>query len=107
MPEHTPGPWVARNDGEGHDPAVHSSRWFIDTEAVGDLFAHGLSEADARLIAAAPEMRKALVRLDSAVSWCLARHSSLNSDDNERELNEAIIEVRNLLSKVENRGSTA
>jgi hypothetical protein len=48
--QHTPGPWRARESRMSRD----GNLWFIGP--VGDDIAETYSRADARLIAAAPEM---------------------------------------------------
>lgn len=58
---HTPGPWHARDRGIGWEvhigAACQPTGW---CDAVNDGFRETFSEADARLIAAAPEMLTAL-----------------------------------------------
>ena len=58
--EHTPGPWEAREHSDG-------SHWFVDWEQGGEGYTlvDGLSEADARLIAAAPDLLAALRKADA------------------------------------------
>lgn len=60
--KHTPGPWTAWNRGIGWE--VHHS---VDDDGYGisvnDGFRETFSEADARLIAAAPDMLAALERV--------------------------------------------
>ena len=53
MSEHTPGSWEAREDYD-------STWWVVQSGPAQDLAIHDLSEADARLIAAAPDLLKAL-----------------------------------------------
>lgn len=53
MAQHTPGPWEAK----GED---HSERGWCVIDATGMLVARRLTEANARLIAAAPDMLEAL-----------------------------------------------
>ena len=51
MSKHTPGPWEAREHSDG-------SHWFVDWDG-GWTAGDELSEANARLIAAAPELLEA------------------------------------------------
>lgn len=52
MTEHTPVPWVAERERDGHGKHV----WFISNER-GDFIAEGIyNETDAKLIAASPEL---------------------------------------------------
>lgn len=67
---HTPGPWIPQNVG--------GKGWFIvtDDDLILALTLKGdeTDEADARLVAAAPELLAALVGLlvteDSSSGWC-------------------------------------
>ncbi|HBA73054.1 MAG TPA: hypothetical protein DCZ63_12960 [Geobacter sp.] len=52
--KHTPGPWTAFNDGTGGFPCVLS-----DSENVSFYIAQCARFADARLLAAAPELLEA------------------------------------------------
>ena len=52
MSKHTPGPWEAREHSDG-------SHWFVDWDG-GWTAGDELSEANARLIAAAPDLLNAL-----------------------------------------------
>lgn len=59
-PVHTPGPWTVRNNGpHWNNPAIVNFDicWSPDGERVAE---HVYEEADARLIAAAPDMDAAL-----------------------------------------------
>ena len=58
MSEHTPGPWEAREDYD-------STWWVVQSGPAQDLAIHDLSEANARLIAAAPDMLEALKMIAS------------------------------------------
>lgn len=83
MAEHTPGPWTARSRSVGVGPLDDYDNDFLGWEIVGPpesqrgQFERG---ADARLIAAAPEMYEALVSLfgaefleDTGPAWNQAR----------------------------------
>lgn len=61
--KHTPGPWEAREHSDG-------SHWFVDWEQGGEGYTlvDGLSEADARLIAAAPDLLQKLKALVNMLS---------------------------------------
>lgn len=62
MSAHTPGPWEPRQSAAGY--------WFIDHERGGEgytLTKLDCNELDARLIAAAPELLKALRELSDYV----------------------------------------
>ena len=63
MSKHTPGPWEAREHSDG-------SHWFVDWEQGGEGYTlvDGLSEADARLIAAAPDLLQKLKALVNMLS---------------------------------------
>lgn len=54
MTEHTPGPWEATRHYDG-------SHWFVEYQLAGvrHTLVDGLSEANAHLIAATPELLKA------------------------------------------------
>ena len=54
MTKHTPGPWETREHSDG-------SHWFVDYQQGGEGYTlvDELSEGDARLIAAAPELLEA------------------------------------------------
>lgn len=56
-PQHTPGPWVARQRPSGHH-AIESSQGEL-----ARLCGEANAEADARLLAAAPDLLEALQRL--------------------------------------------
>lgn len=66
MAEHTPGPWTATDDRRGIWEIIH------DGELLADVWSHGSAardlpaEANARLIAAAPELLEACKRF---VEW--------------------------------------
>lgn len=82
MSKHTPGPWRVENLGpHWNNPDITNFAicWSVDGERVVD---HVYEEADANLIAAAPELLEALVamrtmmdagaqprKLDEALSW--------------------------------------
>jgi len=79
MPEHTPGPWeVAHYDGEewyGCDVSVFARISSVNHRSVARIYGDGVlahnpnnaeRDANARLIAAAPEMLEAL---EKAVPW--------------------------------------
>jgi hypothetical protein len=67
---HTPGPWELRQSGRDY--------WFIDHEQGGESYTltkleNWTNEADARLIAAAPDLLAALQKIDAnaaeSVEW--------------------------------------
>lgn len=53
--KHTPGPWAASSWGKAGD-----GEWMVETESVDQMICETLSEANAKFIAAAPEMLEAL-----------------------------------------------
>ena len=59
--KHTPGPWVTTPEPNGIEWSVDAGKWGIATCAAepGD----GTTEANARLIAAAPDLLTALERI--------------------------------------------
>ncbi|HHQ2810296.1 TPA: hypothetical protein ACSPM7_005438 [Pseudomonas aeruginosa] len=63
MSKHTPGPWVALKA----EQSVHEQDYYIASER-GVVGYWVLTEADARLIAAAPELLDALVNLLPLIS---------------------------------------
>ena len=67
MTKHTPGPWIAQNDGyTRNQPYVIYSQLAstqCDGEYTDDPVALGVKECDKDLIAAAPEMLEALVAI--------------------------------------------
>lgn len=65
--KHTPGPWHVRNNGpHWNNPSVtnYNIAWSEDGELVAE---HVYEEADARLIAAAPDLLLELVALREAI----------------------------------------
>jgi len=65
MSKHTPGPWDARNNPwEDGDP----DNWYVLGKGE-DVVASGLPCADARLIAAAPDLL-ALLKRHQVAAWC-------------------------------------
>ena len=69
---HTPGPWEAREHSDG-------SHWFVDYQQGGEGYTlvDGLSEADARLIAAAPDLLKAA---ELVIAWYEAKEDHSKAD---------------------------
>ncbi|WP_139026330.1 hypothetical protein [Methyloversatilis universalis] len=71
MSAHTPGPWVAkrmRNDHGNFD--IDSDSGFFVAETIGGLD-DGKEEANARLIAAAPDQNAALLHADGCFQAAL------------------------------------
>lgn len=73
MRKHTPGPWEVRRDGWGH----HSVRSEPEQRTIAKTImphipdrAHAVDEANARLIAAAPEMLAAAKRILPYLTEC-------------------------------------
>ena len=56
MAEHTPGPWEIRDIHTGHGPVLLNDR----NKIIATFDTGGPNEADARLIAAAPDLLAAL-----------------------------------------------
>jgi hypothetical protein len=74
--KYTPGPWEAENNGQFWE-IVPKNRVSAQPYRIGDVCASdpenpnsGIQEANARLIAAAPELLEALLELDEA--YCRA-----------------------------------
>jgi hypothetical protein len=77
MTAHTPGPWTARTysatKGKVEEVSINSSRWkemaIVFVQEEGDLLGNG--EANARLMAAAPDLLAACERLlmSADASW--------------------------------------
>ena len=66
MSKSTPGPWEASSPGMDYIVTASDGRKFI----VGDAVYHPENEANARLIAAAPDLLRACKMVaDMAVSW--------------------------------------
>ena len=64
--QHTPGPWVVGEMASNPDATWSTDLYGADGDLVATAFWHGLpttAEANARLIAVAPEMYKTLVEL--------------------------------------------
>jgi hypothetical protein len=69
MNKHTPGPWVATQDPS----AVNTEDWCIGAQGQIDMIAV-CSEANARLIAAAPDLLEALQNLEND-DGCIPKHA--------------------------------
>ena len=64
MSEHTPGPWIVDALGYGYDISAPEARCLITTSSDPKMVWGAIArEADARLIAAAPELLEALESL--------------------------------------------
>lgn len=61
MDKHTPGPWSAAPEGNEREWGVDAGKWGIAICA--DAPGKGSAEANARLIAAAPELLESCMRL--------------------------------------------
>ena len=82
MSKHTDGPWVyKRNEVSGDCDHIATVAW-VEEFCVGrdcgsgyscNYEHHGSGEADARLIAAAPDLLEALKRMESAFDWFVGR----------------------------------
>lgn len=79
--KHTPGPWKVRENG-GLMQSVEAKRDWLVFKCGRDFMAREELEANARLIAAAPELLEALelliaetdpLRLNSGEPWCRVR----------------------------------
>lgn len=99
---HVPGPWTAEYDAsEPGDAVITAKRGAITIANVHDHGASSLDHdsaecrANARLIAAAPEMLEALHRADAALSLLVA---SGNAD---RHDHSALADIRAALAKAE------
>lgn len=68
--EHTPGPWKATEHGEIFSPEPTPSH----VASVNQFPNHSESEANARLIAAAPEMLEALIACRKDISTPISDH---------------------------------
>lgn len=81
MSKHTPGPWEARKDDEGVWGVVHDGA-FLTTAFPPDLgMVPGTEEANARLIAAAPELLNELVLI---LEWAQIEKAPLRKLEMER-----------------------
>lgn len=79
---HTPGPWTHKATAGDHDFAVYPEATGRDVALVRDF-----NEANARLIAAAPEMLEALQQL---YEHCSMVHKHWGDGSNQREADAAI-----------------
>jgi hypothetical protein len=68
MHTHTPGPWRAERDPRGDFRIVYNDKgnWLAEVHSDGEP---EVAEADARLIAAAPELLAALKRAKDAIEF--------------------------------------
>jgi len=93
--KHTPGPWEAWQDSLGHwyIKAPRSSRHDVIVSPVLPVPVEGFAKANAHLIAAAPDLLKALKTLLDAVKN--------NPTMNKREFVDMGIMVNNAIAKAE------
>lgn len=100
LPAWTPGPWqAAEYDDEGHYVVQSSSGSACICYGAGFYKTHNLSEANAnaRLIAAAPEMARTIAMLtDSLEAWWECAGSPVHATEIE------IMEARSLLARINN-----
>lgn len=69
MAAHTPGPWKEVSDGESNFYGfIADGTWLLRAQQNGELSTSEQS-ANARLIAAAPEMLEALIACDEAMEY--------------------------------------
>ena len=110
MSKHTPGPWTcqkspAPHDGQ-HDFAIHAAKAKVLAEAFG-RDCHGNiinAEANAKLIAAAPELLEALEHLvdqSDKQNWAIRLGGSLHPFD----VKGAVQKARAAIAKAEGRAS--
>jgi hypothetical protein len=66
--QHTPGPWSHEPEEHNGEPAeaprfftIHGPMYFADVHVLTSHEDHSIAEANARLIASAPDMRAALM----------------------------------------------
>lgn len=90
MSKHTPGPWVTSPEPNGKEWVVDAGPWGICICA--DAPGLGSAEANARLIAAAPELLEAL----QAVTRCLAWHEEQHGVGMDRK---AVESARSAITK--------
>lgn len=71
MDEHTPGPWHTHDAGKGITQITNSSEANYSVIAVvySDMLQPHISAANAKLMAAAPELLSALEKLLEATEW--------------------------------------
>lgn len=77
MATHTPGPWKAERTGNGHDWEIHrytpthDGAFFcrVDSLHHGTKEGRDTAEANARLIAAAPELLELAFRLQQIIKY--------------------------------------
>jgi len=90
MQNHTKGPWYVARPKEA---ARNGSPILATSESVGVYFAHGSNgEANARLIAAAPDLLAALLRL-------VGNHADLGEIDLSTEERAALDQCRAAIAK--------
>jgi hypothetical protein len=94
----TPGPWEARPHHDG-------SHWFVDHEQGGEGYTlvDELSEGDALLIAAAPEMIEMLKEIDHKIHRILASEDMNVSSEVGDELTEISQDIYPIVIEVEGR----
>ena len=96
--QHTPGPWELRFSTRGY--------WFIDHERGGESYTltkleDCTNEADARLIAAAPELLTALQNCVNVLSLALPLFDDESTDDKDsrEEVGSVLGAARDALAK--------
>jgi hypothetical protein len=99
QPKHTPAPWYVTNDSDG--PFIHVVAY---TEANPNIVSVGLhngikqAEADARLIASAPEMLEVLYEAQALIGDYV-RSRSDDDDDDETRIYQMVKDVINKIEK--------
>ena len=76
--QHTPGPWFPTKDSKYNEVARIGRAWNIGTELALSHF--GDVDADARLIAAAPDMLYALRRAVLALAFAAESSKAMQDD---------------------------
>lgn len=100
---HTPGPWNIREEGEANRYAILAdNKWLITFLHNGEAMTEK-QRANARLIAAAPDLLAVVQRLFHSVNGLSATFSAVNRDyacsQFRKELTETIRESQNAIAK--------
>jgi hypothetical protein len=92
---YTPAPWKVTDDGKNQTPTIKASYQFICK--IKDTLGAGTTNANARLIAAAPELLEALLKCEDVIG--MARLQGKLSDNALSPVNDALITARAAIAK--------
>ena len=95
MSKHTPGPWRASELGVLSDKLTSYGNWYVCSLIDPDNEEH---KANARLIAAAPELLAACKKALEAIRWWEGEHPCCNGSTGEQEA-----AIRAAIAKAEGR----